>query len=153
MFLYTTMEKEKIREQKLISLIVKQKESEFVDFKQEFYHKEATQDFIKDVISFANAQSNEEKYIIFGVADTYELFDIAYEKIRDISELNQVLKEYCEPFINVEFYRFTYKEKYLIGYNDLYLSTATSLSSSVDCGEQPVIRYASNCFCIRAFSH
>lgn len=47
------MEKEKIREQKLISLIEKQKESEFVDFKQEFYHKEATQDLIKDVISFA----------------------------------------------------------------------------------------------------
>lgn len=98
------MEKEKIREQKLISLIEKQKESEFVDFKQEFYHKEATQDLIKDVISFANAESNEEKYIIFGVADTYELLDIAYEKIRDISELNQVFKEYCEPFINVEFY-------------------------------------------------
>ncbi len=108
------MEKEKIREQKLISLIDKQKESEFVDFKQGFYHKEATQDLVKDVISFANAQSNDEKYIIFGVADNYELFDIAYEKIRDISELNQVLKEYCEPFINVEFYRFTYKEKKLL---------------------------------------
>jgi len=108
------MEKEKIREQKLISLIEKQKESEFVDFKQEFYHKDATQDLIKDVISFANAQSNEEKYIIFGVADNCELLDIAYEKIRDISELNQVLKEYCEPFINVEFYKFTYKEKKLL---------------------------------------
>lgn len=108
------MEKEKMREQKLISLIEKQKESEFVDFKQEFYHKEATQDLIKDVISFANAQSNEEKYIIFGVSDTYNLFDIAYEKIRDISELNQVIKEYCEPFINVEFYRFIYEEKKLL---------------------------------------
>lgn len=103
-----------MREQKLISLIEKQKESEFVDFKQEFYHKEATQDLIKDVISFANAQSNEEKYIIFGVSDTYNLFDIAYEKIRDISELNQVIKEYCEPFINVEFYRFIYEEKKLL---------------------------------------
>lgn len=112
--MYTTMEKEKMREQKLISLIEKQKESEFVDFKQEFYHKEATQDLIKDVISFANAQSNEEKYIIFGVSDTYNLFDIAYEKIRDISELNQVIKEYCEPFINVEFYRFIYEEKKLL---------------------------------------
>ena len=43
--------------------------------------------------------------------------------------------------------------EYLMGYDDLYLSTATSLSSSVDCGEQPVIRYASNCFCICAFFH
>lgn len=106
------MEKEKIRKQKLISLIEKQKESEFVDFKQEFYHKEATQDLIKDVISFANAQSNEEKYIIFGVADTYELLDIDYEKIRDISELNQVFKEYCEPFINVENLLIIFAEDY-----------------------------------------
>lgn len=108
------MERDKEIEQKLISLIEKQKESEFVDFKQEFYHKEATQDLIKDVISFANAKSNDEKYIIFGVADNYELFDIDYQKIRDVSELNQVLKEYCEPFINVEIYRFTYKEKKLL---------------------------------------
>ncbi len=108
------MEKKKLREQKLIYLIENQIESEFVDFKQEFYHKEATQDLIKDVISFANASSNEEKYIIFGIADNYEMFDIDYETVRDISEINQILKEYCEPFINIEIYRFTYKCKELL---------------------------------------
>lgn len=108
------MGKEKLREQKLICFIDNQIESEFVDFKQEFYHKEATQDLIKDVISFANANSNNEKYIIFGVADNYELCDIDYSKVRDISEINQVLKEYCEPFINVEFFKFTYKGKKLL---------------------------------------
>lgn len=108
------MEQEKLREQKLIYLIDNQIESEFVDFKQEFYHKEATQDLIKDVISFANASSNEEKYIIFGVADNYELYDIDYDKVRDISEINQVLKEYCEPFINIEIFKFTYKRKKLL---------------------------------------
>ncbi|MCM1289596.1 MAG: ATP-binding protein [Corallococcus sp.] len=108
------MEKEKLREQKLIQLIDNQIESEFVDFKQEFYHKETTQDLIKDVMSFANSESNEEKYIIVGVANNYELCDIDYDKVRDISEINQVLKEYCEPFINVEIFKFTYKGKKLL---------------------------------------
>ena len=108
------MEKEILREQKIISLIKTHKESEIVDFKQEFYHKEKTQDLIKDIVSFANSGSNEEKYIVFGVDEGNNLLDVNYEEVRDISEINQILKEYCEPFINVEIYKFTFKGKRLL---------------------------------------
>lgn len=102
------------REQKIIDLIENRVESEYVDFKQEFYHKDKTQDLIKDVLSFANAFSNDEKYIIFGADENDNLFDVDCEKVRDISEINQILNEYCEPFIKVENYCFTYKGKNLL---------------------------------------
>lgn len=103
-----------LREQKLKALIKNHKESELVDFKQEFYHKEKTQDLIKDIVSFANASDNEEKYIIFGVDDDSNILEVDYDSIRDISEINQILKEYCEPYIKVELHRFTYNEKKLL---------------------------------------
>lgn len=97
------------REQKIIDLIENRVESECVDFKQEFYHKDKTQDLIKDVLSFANAFSNDEKYIIFGADENDNLFNVDYKTVRDISEINQILNEYCEPFIKVENYSFTHK--------------------------------------------
>ncbi len=110
-----TMDKDKLREQKIIQLIESQNETEFVDFKQEFYHKEKTPDLIKDVVSFANVSSNEEKYIIIGLDnDKNNIMDVDYEKVRDISEINQLLNEYCEPFINVELFRFKYNGKKLL---------------------------------------
>lgn len=109
------MDKERQREQKIINLIESKKETEFVDFKQEFYHKEKTGDLIKDIVSFANVNDNEDKFIIIGVDnDNYNLIDVDYDKVRDISEINQLLNEYCEPFINVELFRFTYNCKKLL---------------------------------------
>ena len=44
-------------------------------------------------------------------------------------------------------------DHHVIDFGRINSLNTTSLSSSVDCGEQPVIRYASNCFCICAFFH
>ena len=109
------MDKERQREQNIINLIERQKETEVVDFKREFYHKEKTGDLIKDIVSFANVNDNEDKYIVIGVDnDNYNLIDVDYDKVRDISEINQLLNEYCEPYINVELFRFTYNCKKLL---------------------------------------
>ena len=46
-------------------------------------------EFIKDFISFANATSREDEYIIFGVCDdTREIVGIREKEIPDISEFN-----------------------------------------------------------------
>ena len=109
------MDKDRLKEQRIIQLIENKKETEFVDFKQEFYHKEKTGDLIKDIVSFANVNDNEDKFIVIGVDnDNYNLVDVDYDKVRDISEINQLLNEYCEPFVNVELFRFTYKGNKLL---------------------------------------
>ena len=97
------------KEQRIISLIENRTESEFVDFKREFYHKNKIYDLIKDVLSFANVLNKEEKFIIFGIDENFNLFNINYEEIRDISSINQLINEYCEPYIKTELIEFSYK--------------------------------------------
>lgn len=96
----------------LIELIEKKNEDDQVDYKKEFYPINKTHDLIKDVQSFANNINFNEKYIIFGIDDSFNLHGVNYLDVRDISEINQIINEYCEPFINIELYRFRHK-----GYN------------------------------------
>ncbi len=78
-------------------------ESDIVDFKQQYYHNAKKHDLIKDIISFANAAPTEDKYIIFGVSDdTREVTGISYDQIPDISDINQLIRTYCEPFIEID---------------------------------------------------
>ena len=99
-------------ENTLIELIEKKNEDDQVDYKKEFYSIDKTHELIKDVQSFANNIKFNEKYIIFGIDDSFNLHGVNYLDVRDISEINQIISEYCEPFINVELYRFQHK-----GYN------------------------------------
>lgn len=94
--------------QKIISLIENKTESEIIDFKREFYHKDKIYDLIKDVLSFANDLNKEEKFIVFGIDEQFDLININYNEVRDISSLNELINEYCEPYIRVELIKFTY---------------------------------------------
>lgn len=100
------------RQKRIAELIENGIESDIVDFKQQYYHETKKSEFIKDIISFANATSREDKYIIFGVSDgTREIVGITENDIPDISEINQLIRTYCDPFVEIEIEQFDIETK------------------------------------------
>lgn len=100
------------RRSQIIELIEHGVESDIVDFKEKYYHEAKKSDFIKDIISFANAATLDEKFIIFGISDsTREAIGISKEEIPDISNVNQLIRTYCDPFIEIDIERFTIDHK------------------------------------------
>lgn len=66
---------------------------------------------IKDILSFANSTMCGDKYIIFNVDDeTRQLCNMKIDSLPDVSEINGLLREYCEPYIGIELCCFSYKE-------------------------------------------
>lgn len=98
----------------IIKMIEEGIENELIDFKQEYYSKEKRSDLIKDVCAFANGESKNHKFIVFGVKDTSEVCGMV-QNIEDVSNINQLLDENVEPFINISVNTFQYEGK-LIGY-------------------------------------
>ena len=95
----------------VIELISNKKETESCDFKRDFYHKTKKHDMIKDIASFANSTIPGDKYIIFNIDDvTREIGEISMESIPDVSEINGLLREYCEPHIDIKLDSFEYKK-------------------------------------------
>lgn len=95
------------RQKRIAELIENGIESDIVDFKQQYYHEAKKSEFIKDIISFANASLREDKYIVFGVSDaTRETIGITENDIPDISNLNQLIRTYCDPFIEIDIEQF-----------------------------------------------
>jgi len=87
----------------MINLIISQDENDQVDFKKEYYSKEKKYDLIKDIVSFANNIKPKDKYIVFGVENsTWNVLGIDRASLPDISEINNLLHSYVEPFIDVE---------------------------------------------------
>ncbi|MBC5728275.1 ATP-binding protein [Ruminococcus sp. NSJ-71] len=91
------------KENQIINLIISQDENDQVDFKKEYYSKEKKYDLIKDIVSFANNIKPKDKYIVFGVENsTWNVLGIDRASLPDISEINNLLHSYVEPFIDVE---------------------------------------------------
>ena len=96
------------------SLIQNQKENEYVDFKQHYYHDDKKYDLIKDIVSFSNDTTSVDKYIVFGVINgTWETVGIDVTTMPDVSVINDLLHMYVEPFIYVEVGQIKYNEKNL----------------------------------------
>ena len=90
-------------EQEVIDLIVAHDENDQVDFKKEYYSKEKKYDLIKDIVSFANNTKPRDKYIVFGVENSSWIpTGVNISSLPDISEINDLLHMYVEPFIDVE---------------------------------------------------
>lgn len=90
-------------ENQIINLIISQDENDQVDFKKEYYSKEKKYDLIKDIVSFSNNIKPKDKYIVFGVENsTWNVLGIDRASLPDISEINNLLHSYVEPFIDVE---------------------------------------------------
>lgn len=96
----------------IIGLIQSQKENEFVDFKQLYYHEDKKYDLIKDIVSFSNESTSVDKYIVFGVINgTWEIVGIDLSTIPDVSDINDLLHAYVEPFICIEVGQIKYNGK------------------------------------------
>ena len=90
-------------ENEIIDLIVARVENDQVDFKKEYYSKEKKYDLIKDIIAFANNIKPRDKYILFGIENTSCVpIGVSISSLPDISEINDLLHMYVEPFIDVE---------------------------------------------------
>lgn len=99
-------------EQYISSLIQAQQENESVDFKQFYYHDDKKYDLIKDIVSFSNESTSIDKYIVFGVINgTWEVVGIDLATIPDVSDINDLLHMYVEPFIYVEVGHIKYNDK------------------------------------------
>lgn len=99
-----------IMNNKVIKLILAQEENDHVDFKKQFYSKEKKYDLIKDIVSLANNTKPIDKYIVFGVENSsWTVTGITASDIPDVSEINELLHMYVEPFIDIEVKTFDYQ--------------------------------------------
>ncbi len=113
-----------IIQKEIINLIIAQDENDQVDFKGEYYSKDKKYDLIKDIVSFANNTQPYNKYIVFGIENSsWKTIGIDALSLPDVSEINDLLRTYVEPFINVLLGCFSYKNVtigyIMIPYNDL----------------------------------
>lgn len=100
----------------IIKIIEDAKESDYIDFKREFYKSLRESDLSKDVSAFANSNSNQDKYIIFGVDDkTRQVTGIDEITLTSQDNLDKYLSDTIEPFINVEIGSIEYND-HLVGY-------------------------------------
>ena len=108
--------KKEIIKKEIIDLIIAQDENDQVDFKEEYYSKDKKYDLIKDIVSFANNTQPHNKYIVFGIENSsWKTIGIDALSLPDVSEINDLLRTYVEPFINVLLGCFSYKNV-TIGY-------------------------------------
>lgn len=98
----------------VIELIRNKAENALCDFKSTFYHEAKKQELIKDIVAFANCTQPGDKYIVFNINnDTRVLGSMSSKEIPDISEVNSLLREYCEPNINIEMNSFFLDEHFI----------------------------------------
>lgn len=97
----------------LEELIKYENENTNLDFKREEYTKEKTEDLIKDVMSMANATSEETKYIIIGVKcypnSEKEFYGISL--IADQANLENIIQENIEPVLRFKYYSYKINSK------------------------------------------
>lgn len=102
----------------LIECIENEEESSIFDFKKDIYdfsNSKNKQDFLTDVLSFANGHSNSDKYIITGVKlykdKPRDLVGITKSKIKDGADYQSLINDNIEPNIIVDFKIIEYDEK------------------------------------------
>jgi len=89
-------------------------ESMHVDFKRDFYKNLRDTDFAKDIAAFANLDSPEDRYIIFGVEDkTRRITGIRPDSYISLDAMDNYLENTVEPFVQIESELFRFEKKYL----------------------------------------
>lgn len=100
----------------VIAHIENRNESMHVDFKRDFYKNLRDTDFPRDIAAFANLNSDEDRYIIFGVDDkSREIVGIRPETYISLDSMDNYLERTVEPFVKIESESFRYQGK-LIAY-------------------------------------
>lgn len=94
-------------------LILYENENTRLDFKRDEYRKENFSSFLKDVISMANAITNEDKFIIIGLKPKSveeRGFKGINGQLTDSASLQQLVNENIEPEISLEYFPYKFKE-------------------------------------------
>lgn len=86
-------------------------ENTYMDFKLKQYPSKNPA-FIKDVISMANSHSKRNKFIFFGVNDHGEILGLDREEnLVDSATLQEIILEYIEPDITIDYFPYDYDGK------------------------------------------
>jgi hypothetical protein len=108
-------------------LIKYENENTSLDFKAIQYKKSKHEDLIKDIMSMANADVENDRYIIIGVSHKSsgdrEILSIEKEDFKDSAIYQQIIRENIEPDIKLDYSPYKYKGKLLgifkiSGYSD-----------------------------------
>ncbi len=82
-------------------------ECDYLDFKEENYHKDNKTELVKDLIALANSHSTRNKYIIIGIKEENniceEILEIDNEYARDEAKFQQIIKTYIKEDLMVEY--------------------------------------------------
>ena len=106
------MDKETIKE-----IIFNAQETDFVDFKREFYPKIKNSDLPKDVAAFANSGNKRDCLLIFGVDDnTREICGIKTDSLPSQDNLDAYISDVIDPFISTEIGSFEIEKDKHIGF-------------------------------------
>lgn len=100
----------------LENLIMYEHENTSLDFKSIQYEREHYEAMIKDVMSMANADVDEDRYIITGIKDkpSGERNTLGIEgKFEDSATYQQLIFQNIEPQINIDYFSYTYDSKIL----------------------------------------
>ena len=101
----------------ILEIINGKKETDHVDFKQEFYKNLRQSDLPKDISAFANIAPQEEKFIIFGVDDKKrQIIGIDDNSLPSQDELDEYLSSTIDPFVHTEIGCIEYSKNVFIGY-------------------------------------
>ena len=103
----------------LVECIKEEGESSFFDYKKDIYdfkNSKEKEEFIKDILCFANGYSVGDKYIITGVKlqkdnSTRELCGITEDKIQDGAIYQNLIDDNIEPSIIIDFTIIKYDDK------------------------------------------
>lgn len=94
-------------EEEVKELIDCHQESDYLDFKEQNYHKDNKVELVKDLIAFANSHSIRNKYIIIGIKEEnnvcVDILGIDKKDIRDEAEFQQIIKTYIKEDLVVEY--------------------------------------------------
>lgn len=96
-------------------LIKYENENTCLDFKLSQYKKSQFKNFIKDIISMANADTDDDKFIIIGIHiinGNKKIKGIA-EKMTDSATYQQLIEDNVEPTVKFEYVPFLYEGKQL----------------------------------------
>jgi len=91
-------------------LIEYHNENEYLDFKQEEYKEHKKHELVKDVLAFANAEYNGDRYIIIGVKKTNDELEIySIENPLDSSDIQTYILEYIKPDLKIDYFSHQYQ--------------------------------------------
>ena len=98
--------------EEIVRLINNKQESDFYDYKSQWYEKEKMEDFLHDILCLSNNQNNRDAYLIIGVEDNGNVVGINKEiKTNNLYDFLKSKKFAGDHIPPIEVKRMFYKYK------------------------------------------